>query len=162
MISSIFKTKPEITEEGFTIIDVIIGILIASTFLLVSLQSMVLATYFRVAAQQSSEGILLIQQDLEEIRYLATTTNLPYDTTLCSPANASSGYGQTLLDSLPTVTNPQKINNLQYNLTRNATVASDSPYNILQLSYQITSSDDGDEVATLYTEVIPDAAFECN
>ena len=162
LISTKLTAKPEITEEGFTIVDAIIGILIASIFLLVSLQAIVLATYFRVAAQRTSEGILLIQQDLEEIRYLATTTNLPYNPDFCNPTDTTNGYAQALIDSLATPPNPQKINNLEYVLNRTTTVATDIPYHILQLTYQVRAADDGDEVAKIYTEVIPDAAFECN
>lgn len=60
-------------ERGFTLLDVVVSILLASIFIMVSLQAMVIATYSRVRAQQTSEAVLLVQEDLENIKYIAAT-----------------------------------------------------------------------------------------
>lgn len=151
------------TEKGFTIIDVIVGMLIASVFLVVSMQAMVFATYSRVKAQQSSEGLLLIQQDLEEVKFKAAT--LPANPAKCNPSDADNGYAKYLQDNLTAITNPKSVKVFQYNLTRIPSFESAfsaTPYNVLKLNYTVTPVGASSSVATLYTEVIPDAAFQCN
>jgi hypothetical protein len=160
----ILKLLTRSTDDGFTIIDVIIGLLVAFLFLMASLQAMVVEAYFRIAGQASSEGLLLIQQDLEEVRFLATEAQLPY-----VPATCTSGYGAALQSkvntnkSSPYTAKPN--NTIEYQLTRIATVSA-SDNKVLTLTYSAKRDPNGGtnytkEVATLYTEVIPDAAFEC-
>jgi hypothetical protein len=160
------------TEEGFTIIDVIIGMLVAFLFLMASLQAMVVEAYFRIAGQASSEGLLLIQQDLEEVRFLATESSLPYVAATCT-----SGYGAALQTNILNnmtakdsnkdgIYTAKPNNTIEYQLTRTAT-PSTTDKQVLTLSYSVKRDPKGGtnytkEVATLYTEVIPDAAFQCN
>jgi type II secretory pathway pseudopilin PulG len=163
MNSFILKKLSRNTDDGFTIIDVIVGILIASIFLLVSLQAMVLAAYSRVKAQESSEGILLIQQDLEEVRFKATTSQLAKTDALCNATTATTGYAQTLKTSLGSYPKTVSINGTkQYTLALTSTPSGVAPYNVLQLKYEATPVGTATKVAELYTEVIPDAAFQCN
>ncbi len=174
----ILKLPSANTEEGFTIIDVIVGMLIASIFLLVSGQAMLLAAYSRLVSQQYTEGLLLIQQDLEEVRYNAALLGDDSITDIndslyvtddehqdyCGATVATDGYAQALVGVLlpNNPTTKLKINTIEYNLTRTATVSPTSPFNVLQLTYLVKNTSDNKEVATLYTEVIPDAAFNCN
>ncbi|PSM46243.1 hypothetical protein C7Y66_26045 [Chroococcidiopsis sp. CCALA 051] len=66
-----FKAKLLKQEQGFTIIEVLIAILIAIVFVTVAMQMMVMAAMFKVRAQESVEATAWIQEDLENVKYQA-------------------------------------------------------------------------------------------
>ncbi len=80
-------------EQGFTLVEVLVAILIATLFVSAAMQTMVIAAIFKAKAQEYAEATTWIQEDLENIRYQAA--NFQY-TSLS--ANANSG------DSLINVT----------------------------------------------------------
>ena len=59
-------------QSGFVLIEVLSGILIMTLFVGVAMQFMVYSSLLKARAQQYSEAIAWIQQDLEEIKYQAT------------------------------------------------------------------------------------------
>jgi Tfp pilus assembly protein PilV len=67
-----FKKKLAKPEQGFTIIEVLTAILIAIVFVTVAMQMTVIATMFRVRAQESAEATTWIQEDLEDVKFLAS------------------------------------------------------------------------------------------
>lgn len=73
-------------EQGFTLVEVLVAILITTLFVTVAMQSIVIAAIFKARAQEFSEATTWIQEDLENIKYQAA--NLQY-TSLS--ANAASG-----------------------------------------------------------------------
>lgn len=66
--------KPKISkpEQGFTLIEVLIAIVIATIFVAVTMQVMALATAFRVRAQEYAEATAWIQEDLEKVKFEAS------------------------------------------------------------------------------------------
>jgi prepilin-type N-terminal cleavage/methylation domain-containing protein len=154
-------------EKGFTILEVLVTILVISVFLLGSLQATVLATLFRIQAQDKQETANWIQQDLELIKYQAFTLDLDqpdsdanpltiYKTQLTSPptdvatACSSKTYGTRLQDTLAPLTNPPypatqsvTINSKPYNVTRGYiltdqnTAVTGVQTNILTISYTV-------------------------
>ncbi|MGH8000958.1 MAG: type IV pilus modification PilV family protein [Brasilonema sp.] len=230
------KPKLPKTEQGFTLLEVLVSILVATTFVAMSLQAMVLAAYFQVRAKEASEATLLIQQDLENLKYLAstyqhsllsantaqnattitladttdfTTSNTltiqgdetkytisnksgntltispaltqPHssnkavvNTTRCSNPTQTTGFADGLRDKVlgsdssatSSTTNSTKTlsaTNKNYKLQRIVTPSSSTPFNVLQLSYQVIDEETNPTrtVAEIYTEVIPDAALQC-
>lgn len=59
-------------QSGFTMIEVLVGMIILTLFIGIAMQGMVFASLLKSRAQQYSEAMNWIQQDLEEIKYQAT------------------------------------------------------------------------------------------
>lgn len=135
------KKKKE--ENGFSLIEVLVTILVISGFFLGSLQATVLATLLRVQAQDKQEAANWIQQDLELIRYNAFILNGG----TAVPANCGN-YGDALLNDptnglLQPTSNPRfptnqgvQINNKWYRVFRQYTVRN----NILGITYTVAYS----------------------
>ncbi|WP_193799604.1 type II secretion system protein [Cyanobacterium stanieri] len=156
-------------ESGFTLIEVLVTILVVTGFVLGSLQAVVLATFFRVQAQDKNEALNWVQQDLELIRYQAFSLDLLVDGhepdgSIC----ANSTYGQELLNQVNSdfpLTQTVSINGKSYDIQR---IYQDND-NTLQISHIVTYNSahpryqkDGDNTVTqLSTEAIPDVALSC-
>jgi prepilin-type N-terminal cleavage/methylation domain-containing protein len=80
-----FKHKLPQQEQGFTLAEVLIAILVATLFLTFALQGMVLAALFKARARQFSEATTWIQADLEIVKNKVAELPLP-STTLTAPA----------------------------------------------------------------------------
>lgn len=113
-------------ERGFTLLDVVLSILLASIFILVSLQAMVIATYLRVRAQQTSEAVLIIQEDLENIKYIAATLGQSF-----LSANANLGSVDITLADATEFTNNDTLKIAEHSLEYQVTNKSN---NILTIS----------------------------
>lgn len=61
------------SDQGFTLFEVLISLLIAVMFVLTALQLMALATYAKVRAKEQAEATFWIQEDLENIKLEAKT-----------------------------------------------------------------------------------------
>lgn len=166
------------TESGFTMMEVLIAIIIALCFVAVSLQAMVLATAFRVKAQEKQVANQLIQQDIENINAIAGL--VPANTSKCSAASYSYGYAKYLWDSYVSgtayssysyqaVPSRYLLNNNQgkkLGLNRTINTNDNPPNQALRISYEVKELDSsnnftGNAIATDYLEVIPNAALSC-
>jgi hypothetical protein len=164
------------------------------------MQAMVIAAYSRIRAQETSEATALIQEDLEEVKFIATKERYnPSETELdnrCdangdndrkfdkNDANRDEGLADGLRDEVLEeterdryeITNPTDYKTIysrevesdeieigkNYVLKRTLNIPDKEPYNVLELEYEVINpQEDEDPVAEMYTEVIPDAAFEC-
>lgn len=67
-----FKPKLPQQEQGFTLVEVLVAILITTLFVVVAMQSMVIAAIFKAKAQEYSEATTWIQEDLENVKYQAS------------------------------------------------------------------------------------------
>ena len=83
-------SKPKLPkqEQGFTMVEVLIAILIATIFVAVTMQMMALAAMFKVRAQEYAEATTWIQEDLESVKYEAA--NLQYTSSLSADAAANN------------------------------------------------------------------------
>lgn len=84
-------------------------------------------------------------------------------TTLCYANANNNGFGNLLSNNLPTLNssnNTKTIAGKTYTLSRAATVRNVAPYEVLQINY-IVAQGSNTPIATLNTEVIPNAAFQC-
>lgn len=82
-----FKSKLPKPEQGFTMVEVLIAIFIATIFVAVTMQMMAIAAMFKVRAQENAEATTWIQQDLENVKYQAA--NYQY-TFLTADANSTN------------------------------------------------------------------------
>lgn len=168
MRSKLGKQSP---QSGFTIIEILVGILMATAFVLITSQAIAISAVYRVRAQRKAEAVNQIQQNLEDIKF----RSLLAMTATCDAATTTAGYGQALINNINTnlalpnndsdgnanTTNITLVNKT-YRLTRTLAVYNFAPFNLMTLSYAVSDLDTGNVIADLYTEVIPDAAFDCD
>ena len=99
------KSKKPI-DEGFITIEIIIALLIAFGFLMVSLQTLVLGMVFKVKAQEEQKADRLIQEDIERLNDLGSTLTLGATRTEACDGDldgnniANDGYSQNLWAAL--------------------------------------------------------------
>ena len=70
------KPKRETSDRGFTLIEVIVAMVILSVFIVASLSALVAGLNLKLKAKLNNEATLLIQQDLERVRYVAASSNI--------------------------------------------------------------------------------------
>lgn len=238
------KLKPPQHEQGFTLTEVLVAILITTVFVATAMQAMVIAAVMKAKARQYAEATTWIQQDLEVVKYSASklqnaalaseapagTTTLsvnhvygfePGDklivgstnntiaagginpttntitltaglsttqtagtqviaTTKCNATSQDAGFAHHLRSNLQPIYTEQEsqenknvgqitISENVYQITRDGPESDtsirpnikDDAVEILMIKYDVKPSGGGDSVASLYTEVIPDAAFRC-
>jgi prepilin-type N-terminal cleavage/methylation domain-containing protein len=83
-----FKRKLPKQEQGFTLIEVLIAILITTLFITIAMQAMVIAAVFKARAKQFAEATTWIQQDLEGVRQQAAIVG--YTTLSAAPTTSGS------------------------------------------------------------------------
>lgn len=138
-----FKPKLPQQEQGFTLVEVLVAILITTLFVAVSMQAMVLAAVFKTRAQESAEATTWIQEDLENVKYQASRYK---DDTECDANNVDNGYADGFRDLLLGVSTNGTYSNLSSKtfrtnkafITRRTTTPDNTdPYNLLQISYGV-------------------------
>lgn len=154
-----FKPKLPQQEQGFTLVEVLVAILITTLFVAVSMQAMVLAAVFKTRAQQYAEATTWIQEDLENVKYRASRYKPdPKSDTECAPDNVVRGYADSFRDdelfkkdsptllktTLPNGSYPEVFDKnssrtkQKFRLTRITNPVNDIPYNKLQIRYDVS------------------------
>jgi prepilin-type N-terminal cleavage/methylation domain-containing protein len=152
-------------NQGFTLIEVLVGILLMAAFTGTAMQAIVSATAFKVKAEELSEATVWMQEDLELVRY--QSSKVVAVTSKCSASTLDEGYAKQLkvdISSLSadSVLKTSAIGQRSYILKREATPKDEQPYNVLTLNYTVTrQEDESTPIAQLYSEVIPDAFLSC-
>lgn len=163
--------KNKLLDKGFITIEIIVALFIAFAFLMVSLQTLVLAMYFKVQAQEEQKADKLIQEDIERLNNLGSilalgTTGIEAcDGDLNDDGTADDGYSQGLWAALLADTpngDPDLTVSLIATVSSSGTTesgktltlartpiltvpTSGSPNRILGINYQVTVPDeDGD------------------
>lgn len=154
-------SKTLFQEQGFTMVEVLVAVVIATAFVALAMQAMVLATILRVKAQEKAKGNQWIQEDIETVKSLVTAP--PLDKSLCLATSYSAGYANNLKNRLPSPDLPieQAFLNFGYNwrLTREYV---ENDFNILKIKYKVeTLNGSAKTIARDYIEVIPNAALQC-
>jgi Tfp pilus assembly protein PilV len=155
------------SKTGFSLTEVLVAMLIAFFFVLGSMQALVLATAFRVKAQEKQRANQLIQEDIEQINLAAR--DLALDHSKCGATTYNNGYAKNLWDNLPGIPSDKQLlddEGKTYRLSRQAdTTNSASPHKVLKINYEVKEWDGsalvGNAIATDYIEVIPNAAVQC-
>lgn len=164
-IKKIYLKKSQ-SEEGFTLLEVLVAMLIATFFVIGSMQALVLATALRVKAQEKQRANQLIQEDIEQIRFEAE--DLAPNNSLCSATDYLNSYAASLATSLSNVSVPTDKQLLDgkgktYRLSRTIDTAN-STAKVLKINFEVKewngSTLVGKAIATDYIEVIPNAAIE--
>lgn len=167
----IFNTAP---KGGFTLVEVLVGLLVIVGFISTAMQALVTATAFKVKGQELSEATTWIQEDLERVRYEANRLDyndvdpeIDYNVDLpaCEATSNTLGYAAQLRDRIasnaPVEANKlSAIGNRPYTLRRTPILPTSVPYNVLSLEYEVVSADNI-PISILHTKVIPDASLRC-
>lgn len=169
---------------GFTLIEVLASIIMATVFVLITSQAIAISALYRIRAQRKSEALQLIQENFANIKFAAIQV-LP--TANCNATTPLDGYAATLAQAVvesgtvvnwsltnsyviepanwETVPNVEILNR-DYSSVRTLSFYNDPPYHVMEVSYSvvdITNPDPDTRVlATFYTEVLPDAALACS
>lgn len=156
------KDPKSLKQQGFTLVEVLVGILLLAAFTATAMQAIVSATAFKVKSQELSEATIWMQEDLELARYRAS--QIPADPARCFAQTPSAGYGQKLkedVESASAAITPKSsaLGQRPYTLRREAAIGG-AELNVLKLDYQVERPD-GSVVAKLYSEVSPDKFLEC-
>lgn len=156
---------PRRSSGGFTLIEVIAGMLIATLTFSVTANLVVMANLYKVASKKNAVMKSLVQSDLEVVR--AQANALPSNNALCS-GTTSAGYASALRNAVASSassTNPNAnlasavVVNEQYRVNRTFNTITDP--NILPITYQVTNTRGKSQNFSLYIEVIPNAVFQC-
>ncbi len=154
-------------ERGFTLTEVLVSLLIVSSYVVVTMQALVIAAIFSSKAEQYDRGFTWIQEDLELVRFRASQYEKDATpSSKCSATTPAGGLAAGLLADIggsPKVIGPRFIGGKELILTRTAVYATAAdPNKLLKIDYAVTPKAGGTAIATLSTEVLPNAALKCS
>ena len=169
-------------DQGFTMFEVLVSVLVASAFVTASMQALVLATMFRVKAQEKEIASQLIQQDAEAVKLVANQFDQNGDLSFnvdskCLASIYDDGYAKAVYGSLPSIPDKKSLlinSGKEFKLERlPQTASSTAPHKVLRIKYRVsewkngafvyTNEADRDDnaVAKDYIEIIPNVALQC-
>ena len=172
------------SAQGFTMVEVVVGILLILIFTAISMQAIVMATAVKVHGDDITDATALIQQDLEDITTIASTgldyAGSKYTTDPTSPEctnpTRTTGYAKKLLDKATTngdtvgstalIAKTNSTGARSYRLLRIAIAKPSAPYNVVQIDYQVYRGTTATTANAIFSdfyhaEVIPGASFYC-
>ena len=174
-------TRIEQAQGGFTLIEVLVAILLTTTFVAVALQGMVVAMLLKSKSFQVAEANRWVQTDVERIRAQITLSQLPLGANQprCHPASADRGFADLIRDNLvggdvtgsadynlAALTEISKMGRT-FQIARTVSIPQ-TPENtdakVLGIQYVVrpTSGTTLEQpILHFYTEVMPDAALQC-
>ena len=173
------RSQPQ--EAGFTLSEVLVAILLVTTFVAVAMQGLVVAMLLKSKALQIAEANRWVQADLEQIRSQTALSQLPLNSnqSRCHPGSIDAGFADLIRDNLaggnvtgsadyllnPLVETSQMGKTFQ--IARTVSIPA-TPENtaakILGIQYTVTpisGSTVQQPILHFYTEVMPDAALKC-
>lgn len=173
------RSQPQ--EAGFTLSEVLVAILLVTTFVAVAMQGLVVAMLLKSKALQIAEANRWVQADLEQIRSQTALSQLSVapNQSRCRPASLDAGFADLIRDNLakgnvtgaadylltPIVETSQMGKTFQ--IARTVSIPA-TPENteakILGIQYTVTPSNGRtlqQPILHFYTEVMPDAALQC-
>jgi hypothetical protein len=168
-------------HTGFTLSEVLVAILLTTTFVAVAMQGMVVAMLLKSKALHLAEANHWVQADLEQIRSQISSSQILISPNRqrCHPATIDIGFADLVRDSLAgsditgtadhqlatLIQTSQTGKTFQVARTLNIpTTPANTTAKILGIQYTVTPSNRGSleqPILRLYTEVMPDAALEC-
>jgi hypothetical protein len=173
------RSQPQ--EAGFTLSEVLVAILLVTTFVAVAMQGLVVAMLLKSKALQIAEANRWVQADLEQIRsqIALSQVSLNPHQSRCHPASVDAGFADLIRDNLargnvtgaadyllnPLVETSQTGRIFQ--IARTVSIPA-TPENteakILGIQYTVTPTSGStlqQPILHFYTEVMPDAALQC-
>jgi prepilin-type N-terminal cleavage/methylation domain-containing protein len=176
-----FSPPAQMPDQGFTLSEVLIAILLATTFVAVALQGLVVAMLLKSKAFQVAEANRWVQADLEQIRSQITLNQIPLspNRSRCHPAQIEDGFADLIRDNLakgnvsggddyqlsPIVETSKMGKTFQIARTLSIPATPENTQaKILGIQYLISPTQGGNvepSILHFYTEVMADAALQC-
>jgi type II secretory pathway pseudopilin PulG len=175
----LFKGQQK-ADRGFSLVEVMLGMLLIMAFLGVAMQGMVASTAIKIKSQDRGEATAWIQEDLDFIRSQSNSLDLSgttytADKPRCSVTSESTGYADKLRDTIrgsnvtsntdaantQTFNRSSSLNARPFTMTRVMSVTNAVPYTTLNVTYTVINSSNT-ILAQSYGEVIPVAAMSCS
>ena len=173
------RSQPQ--EAGFTLSEVLVAILLVTTFVAVAMQGLVVAMLLKSKALQIAEANRWVQADLEQIRSQIALSQLSLtpNQLRCHPASVDAGFADLIRDNLakgnvigaddysliPIVETSQMGKTFQIASTLSIPATPENTEaKILGIQYTVTptiGSTLHQPILHFYTEVMPDAALYC-
>ncbi len=168
-----------VVEAGFTLSEVILAILITTLFVAVGLQGMVVAMLLKSKALHLAEASRWVQADIEQIRSQLAQMPISNNRARCRPVSADLGFADLVRDNLAggnvtgiadyhlaaVVATSQTGKTFQIDRIASIPITPENTQaKILGIEYTVTPSNGGsleEPILHIYTEVTPDAAFQC-
>jgi prepilin-type N-terminal cleavage/methylation domain-containing protein len=166
------KSGAKKQAAGFTLVEVIVAIMVASIFIAITMQTIMAAAFFRSRAEQFDEAVNWIQEDLESVikrsgQYESETFPRAYSSR-CDAANAAGGLPAGFIDDVAglggavVTVGTKSFGGKSFELKRTADYAtSPDPKLLLKVFYEVIPVGGGAAIATTTTEVLPYAVLKC-
>jgi type II secretory pathway pseudopilin PulG len=158
--------------NGFSLVEVLVALMLAMIFIAIAMQIFVSAAFLRSKADQYNQAFNWMQEDYEKVFSLASKYEADAQpaSTLCSATDPANGLAASFLADTSqglggtTITlGPKSFGGKSFLLTRTGNyAASNNPYKLLKLTYAVSSTDGGTEIAKINTEVAIYAGFKCS
>jgi type II secretory pathway pseudopilin PulG len=184
-------TSLQSSVQGFSLLEVMAGILLSLTFTGVAMQALVTSTVLKVRAQEEGESATWIQENIELIRHVADKlayVDSRYNVELppCRATSETVGYGDRLRDELNKVefkggnianntsSENQRVFNVvsskgnrPYTVQRRTQVKTSDSY--LGSNYifnvlevsYLVQDDQGKDISNSYVEIVPEVSLRC-
>jgi hypothetical protein len=167
--------------SGFTLSEVLVAILLTTTFVAVAMQGLVVAMLLKSKALHIAEANRWVQADLESIRSQISLTQLPLNNNRprCHPSSAEGGFADLVRDNLarsnvtgtanyqlPSIVATSQTSKT-FQIARTLSIPTNSENadaKILGIQYTVAPSNGGSleqPILHFYTEVMPDAGLYC-
>ncbi|MEY2985617.1 MAG: hypothetical protein RLZZ568_2234 [Cyanobacteriota bacterium] len=165
----LFVPRRSPSNQGFTLFEVSVALMMSILFLTGTLNAMVVATIFQVKAERQAQASDWIQEDLEEVRAVAAN----YTETTGCPSGIGKKFNESPLGlgslSITGTDGEKELAGKTYRIAREPNETN----NISKITYRVyedlNSNDEYDSateektiIAQLYTEVLPAAALDCS
>ena len=162
---------PKRWNHGFTLVEVMVSMIIVTTFLVVTMQIFLSAAVLRAKASEYNEAYNWIQEDYEKILTKAQTYEMhaqPYST-LCNPLNPDHGLAASFvghqtqgLGGASVNLDPRAFGGQTFSLVRTADYARTvEPNRLIALTYELVNVSTNQTVLEMETKVMIYAAFNC-
>lgn len=155
-------------ESGFTLVEVLVGMMISMIFLSITMQIFVAAAFLRAQSTKYNDAYNWVQEDFEQLLSKAQNYQLaasPYPAQ-CDAETPDDGLAASFLQDVmegETVNfGPRDFGGKSFMLTRMGDYSqTTSPDRLLNIRYSITPVNGGPDFFSLDTKVVLYAAFKC-
>jgi prepilin-type N-terminal cleavage/methylation domain-containing protein len=180
-LNRLYRSRSAKSPQGFTLTEVLVAILLTTTFVAVAMQGMVVSMLLKSKALQVSEANRWVQMDLESIRAKITITQVPLaaNRLRCHPASIDRGFADLIRDNLaggditgtadyhlPALIETSKMGKT-FQVARTLRIpptAENTDAKMLGIQYVVSPTNGTNleqPILHFYTEVMPDAALQC-
>uniref|UniRef100_B8HQ56 Uncharacterized protein n=1 Tax=Cyanothece sp. (strain PCC 7425 / ATCC 29141) TaxID=395961 RepID=B8HQ56_CYAP4 len=157
-----FYPKNSTSQQGFSLPEVMVGMLIMLIFVAMGGQLMFFSATYRQLSRERAQVVAAVQEEIEKVRDRAAQLDASGNTYNPVPARCNNAYGSALNTDIGTAVPAPVTYTTSAGRTFSIARTTAANNNILQLTYTATPTGGGTTTTvTLRTEVIPYAVLYC-